>query len=147
MSTATAQLVKDHKMIRKLLAELAEDHPRYPQLLVTTERVVLGHAWFEDEFLLPALKARPGLFQPFREEIAQEHRDIAGLFLRLRGATPSDPVVRPHLLTLRVLLETHFAKEEDALFPLAEKIIGEEGLVGMAVDMERRKSEVRLPPA
>lgn len=145
MPTATVQLLRDHKMIRKLMADLVEDHPRYPQLLATTERVVVGHAWFEDEFLLPALKARPMLFLPFREEIAQEHRDIAGLFVRLRGVPPGDPSVRPHLLTLRVLLETHFTKEEDALFPLAEKIIGEEGLVGMAAAMERRKAEVRLP--
>lgn len=133
-------------MIRKLLTDLAEDRPRYPQLLATTERVVAGHAWFEDEFLLPALKARPLLFRPFWAEIAQEHRDIAGLFVRLRGLSAGDLSIRPHLLTLRVLLETHFAKEEEALFPLAEKIIGEEGLVEMAAGMERRKTEAPLPP-
>lgn len=146
MSTATEQLLKDHKMIRKILEGFRTDNPRFPEILKTLQRVVLGHAWFEDEFLMPALKARPLIFKPFWSEIGQEHEDIAGLLGLLRKTNPKDPgPLKARVLTLRSLLETHFAKEEDALFPLAETVLTQEGLVKMAGDMERRKDEVRAP--
>ncbi|MBL0058937.1 MAG: hemerythrin domain-containing protein [Elusimicrobia bacterium] len=144
MSTATEQLLKDHKMVRKILEGFRTDNPRFPEILKTLQRVVLGHAWFEDEFLLPALKARPLIFKPFWVEISQEHEDIAALLALLRKTKLQERnPVEARVLTLRSLLDTHFAKEEDALFPLAEKVISEEGLTRMAVAMERRKNEVR----
>ena len=142
-ATATEQLLKDHKMIRKILQGFRGDNPRFPEILKTLQRVVLGHAWFEDEFLLPALKARPLLFKPFWAEIGQEHEDIAGLLNLLRKTDPKDQgPLKARVLTLRSLLETHFAKEEDSLFPLAETVISQEGLVKMAGAMERRKQDV-----
>jgi hemerythrin-like domain-containing protein len=48
-----------------------------------------------------------------------------------------------YVLQLRVLLDTHFAKEEDGLFPLAERILDSEGLNNLGAEMERRKMEVR----
>lgn len=143
MSTATEQLLKDHKMVRKILEGFRTDNPRFPDILKTLQRVVLGHAWFEDEFLMPALKARPLVFKPFWAEIGQEHEDIAGLLVLLRKTSSKDQrLLKARVLTLRSLLETHFAKEEDALFPLAETVISQEGLVKMAGAMERRKQDV-----
>lgn len=143
MSTAIEQLLKDHKMVRKILEGFRIDNPRFPEILKTLQRVVLGHAWFEDEFLLPALKARPLVFQPFWAEIGQEHEDIAGLLELLRKTNPKEKEpLKAQVLTLRSLLETHFAKEEEALFPLAATVISQEGLVEMAGAMEVRKDEV-----
>jgi hemerythrin-like domain-containing protein len=143
MSTATEQLLKDHKMVRKILEGFRTDNPRFPDILKTLQRVVLGHAWFEDEFLMPALKARPLVFKPFWAEIGQEHEDIAGLLALLRKTSSKDQrLLKARVLTLRSLLESHFAKEEDALFPLAETVISQEGLVKIAGAMERRKQDV-----
>ena len=143
MSTAIEQLLKDHKMVRKILEGFRTDNPRFPEILKTLQRVVLGHAWFEDEFLMPVLKARPLIFKPFWSEIGQEHEDIAGLLALLRKTNPKDQgPLKSRVITLRSLLETHFAKEEDALFPLAETVVSQEGLVEMAVAMERRKQDV-----
>ena len=44
---------------------------------------------------------------------------------------------------LSVLLSTHFKKEEDALFPLTEHILTEEGLIELGEEMKRRQTEVR----
>ncbi len=143
MFTATEQLLKDHKMVRKILEGFRTDNPRFPDILKTLQRVVLGHAWFEDEFLMPALKARPLVFKPFWAEIGQEHEDIAGLLALLRKTSSKDQrLLKARVLTLRSLLESHFAKEEDALFPLAETVISQEGLVKIAGAMERRKQDV-----
>lgn len=144
MATATGELLKDHKMIRKLLGDLRVDNPRVAEIAATLQRVTLAHAWFEDEFLMPLLKGSPLIPELFWQEITQEHNDIARLLELLRG-TPPDPREEweARVLSLRTILETHFTKEEAALFPLAEKVIGVQGLTDLAAGMERRKSEVR----
>lgn len=143
MAGATDQLIKDHKMVRKIFSDFSIDNPRFPDLLKTLQRVVLGHAWFEDTFLLPALRAQPLVFQPFWQEIAQEHEDISALMTHLRTlAHPRSDEGEFGVRTLKTLMESHFMKEEDALFPIAERVIREEGLRQMAEEMERRKAEV-----
>ena len=76
MPKATDQLLKDHKMIRKVLEGFSPDHARFPQLLKTLQRIVIAHAWFEDKIFLPAFQAEPLLHRRFVDEIYQEHRDI-----------------------------------------------------------------------
>jgi iron-sulfur cluster repair protein YtfE (RIC family) len=147
MPTATEALLKDHKMIRTLLADLRPDNPRLAEIAATLQRVTLAHAWFEDEFLMPVLKNAPGVVKPFWQEIAQEHNDIAALLELVRSTPPERTVDRQHrIATLRVVLETHFTKEEEVLFPLAEATLGEKGSADLAARMEARKTEVRPKP-
>ena len=73
---ATDQLLKDHKMIRKVLENFMPDHPRFGQIHKTLGRVVLGHAWFEDEIFLPAFEKEPLLQKRFLDEISNEHKDL-----------------------------------------------------------------------
>ncbi len=144
MPTATEQLLKDHKMIRKILEGFDVDNPRFPEILKTLQRVVVGHAWFEDEFFMPAVKSQPLIFKPFWSEVSTEHEDIGGLLALLRKTNVKEKkTLHARVITLRSLLETHFAKEEDVLFPLAEQVIGRDRLVKLAAAMERRKEEVR----
>lgn len=142
MTKATDALLKDHKMIRKILEGFALDHPRFPEILKTLERVVLAHAWFEDVIFLPAFEKAPLLQKPFVHEINQEHKDIEFL-LKLLRRTPlvQKKELDAAFLQLTTLLKTHFEKEEDALFPLAERILDNEGLNQLGAEMERRKKE------
>ncbi|MBK9057197.1 MAG: hemerythrin domain-containing protein [Elusimicrobia bacterium] len=91
MATATGELLKDHKMIRKLLGDLRVDNPRVAEIAATLQRVTLAHAWFEDEFLMPLLKGSPLIPELFWQEITQEHNDIARLLELLRGTPPRSP--------------------------------------------------------
>lgn len=147
MAIATEELLKDHKMIRKLLADLRPGNPRAAEIAATLQRVTLAHAWFEDEFLMPVLKNAPGIVKPFWQEIVQEHNDIAAL-LELVKSTPPDRIddKKSRIDTLRVVLETHFEKEEKVLFPFAETALGLKGLTDLAARMEARKSDVRPKP-
>jgi hemerythrin-like domain-containing protein len=143
MTRATDALLNDHKMIRKILTEFRVENPRFPAILVTLRRVVLGHAWFEDVVFLPALERAPLLDGRFTAEIVQEHKDIDGLLRALRDVPPGDPRLRDALaLQLRSLLDAHFAKEENALFPIAERVLEDAGLNALGAEMERRKKEV-----
>jgi hypothetical protein len=169
MPKATDALLKDHKMISKALSEFTLDNPRYPQLLKTVQRIVVAHAWFEDAIFLPAFEAEPLLERRFTAELYQEHKDIDHLLKALRKAvlsrpTPSDkpgprlaptanrdgalaaprePAAEALFLQFRTVLDTHFKKEEYALFPLAERILDDAGLNALGAEMERRKTEVR----
>lgn len=144
MPKATDQLLKDHKLIRKVLSEFSLDNPRYPDLLKTLQRTVLGHAWFEDAIFFPVFEAEPMLDRRFMKEMAQEHTDIDHFLKALRKLPEGERAMKEsYILQLRVILDTHFAKEEDGLFPLAERILDSEGLNNIGAEMERRKMEVR----
>src|SRR5688572_6020866 len=129
MPKATDQLLKDHKMVRKTLEGFSLDNPRFPEILKTAHRIIVAHAWFEDAIFLPAFEAEPLLEKRFTAEIAQEHKDMDFLLKRLRKTpTARNAEMGSLLLQFRSVLDAHFKKEEDALFPLAERILDEEGL-------------------
>ena len=141
---ATDSLLADHKMIRKLMEELTFDNPRFPELSKTLHRVLLGHAWFEDTIFLPALEADPLLQRRFTGEIGQEHKDL-DLLMKLIRQTPLENIreMEAYALQFHAVLSAHFQKEEDALFPLAEKILDNEGLNELGAEMKRRQTEIR----
>jgi hemerythrin-like domain-containing protein len=141
---ATDALLKDHLLVRKVLEEFRLDHPRFEHICRTLHRAVKAHAWFEDEIFLPAVKLEPLFFRRFTAEIEEEHKDIDQLLLLVRQ-TPQfqKRALEAYALQTRTLLETHFRKEEDALFPLADRLLTEEGLNHLGAEMKRRQLEVR----
>jgi hemerythrin-like domain-containing protein len=143
MEKATDALLKDHLMIRKMMESFNLENPRFAEIAKTLERVSVAHAWFEDAIFLPALKAE-AMLDRLNREISEEHRDIEELFRRCRRAAQAPTRDQEgNVLQLRSILETHFRKEEDALFPLAERILDSEGLNRLGAEMVRRKDEVR----
>ncbi len=143
MSKATDQLLKDHRMIRKVLEQFSQENPRFPEILKTLQRIVAAHAWFEDEIFLPAFRAEPRMEKVFIEEISREHKDIDHFLRCLRLAPVKDRGTGLLMTQFLAVLDTHFKKEEDALFPVAERILDAEGLNRLGAEMERRKIEVR----
>ena len=145
MPRATDELLKDHRIIRKALEGFTLENPSFPHVLKTLHRLVVGHAWFEDTIFLPALATEPRLARLDRE-IGAEHKDldqIARLLRKTDLSNRKDLEIYP--IQLRSILETHFRKEEDALFPLAERILDSEGLNRLGEEMVRRRTEVRGP--
>jgi len=141
---ATDLLLTDHKLIRKVLSGLSLDNPRYSHILKTMSRTVIGHSWFEDEIFLPAFKLKGLLHKLFTDEIEQEHKDMKKMLSLLREMSPHQ---KKEIEALNIqyctVLETHLKKEEDALFPLAERILDAEGLNKLGNEMENRKTEIR----
>ncbi len=141
---ATDELMKDHRMARKTLEGFRVENPRFPQIAKTLGRILKAHAWFEDSIFLPALKAEPFLARVFMDEISQEHKDLDSLMSLIRQTKLEDRAqLESYATQLRSLLETHFHKEEDALFPLSEKILKEEGLDRLAHEIRARQHEAQ----
>src|SRR5690242_8000344 len=102
---ATEALLADHKMIRKILEGYDLANPRFPQILKTLERVVLGHAWFEDVIFLPAVEAEPLLARRFTDELYQEHKDISHLLNLVRKTSlDQKKEMEAYSLQLRTIL-------------------------------------------
>ncbi len=144
MKNAIDALLNDHKMIRKLLSGLTPENSRYTEVLKTLERVVLSHAWFEDNVFLPAFKAEPLLLKKYLNELYEEHKDIEFSMdlVRKTGPKPSKEL-DAYTKQFRAILDNHLQKEEDALFPLAQQTLTKEGLEKISHEMERRQSETQ----
>lgn len=144
MLKATDELLKDHRMIRKTLEGFRLDNPRFPEITKTLGRILKAHAWFEDTIFLPALKAEPFFARVFMQEISQEHKDLDTLMGLIRETKLENrESLQFYTTQLRSILETHFHKEEDALFPLSEKILKEEGLDRLAHEIRNRQHEAQ----
>src|SRR5262245_42350668 len=112
---ATDALLTDHRLIRNTMEGFRLDNPRFAELAKTLHRVVVAHAWFEDEIFLPALRAEH-LLDRLNREIMEEHKDIHVLFQRVSAAAKAPSRDQEgYVLQLRSILDTHFRKEEDAL--------------------------------
>lgn len=142
MKKATDALLSDHKMIRKLLESFRIDNPRYSDISLTLSRVVLSHAWFEDNVFLPAFQAEPLLEKRYMDELYTEHKDIDHM-LSLVRKTQTPKELDAHMKQFRAILENHLKKEEDALFPIAESVLDCEGMNRLSADMERRQGEAQ----
>jgi hemerythrin-like domain-containing protein len=142
LKKATDALLSDHKMIRKLLEGYDLANPRFRAVANTLERVVVMHAWFEDEIFLPAFRNKPLLVQRYIDELNTEHRHIE-FFSQLIHKTPAAEAqeLDAYVRQFRAILERHLQKEEDALFPLAEKILDAEGMNRVSAELERRQKE------
>lgn len=141
---ATTALLADHKLIRKLLEGFDPQNPRFAAIVKTLQRAVIGHAWFEDQIFLPAFKAEPRMEKHFLDELYQEHKDIE-YFMSLIRKTPLEKKTECEEISMqfRAVLDNHFKKEEDALFPMAERILDSEGLNRLGDEMKRRQTEIR----
>lgn len=122
---------------------------------------LLRHAQKEDEALFPALEAVFGSGGGPTVVMRQEHRDIHARAERFRetlreleevehpaiveggaslrrlatgGASAAD--LRATSMEVIRLLDAHFAKEEDILFPMARQVLSDEALAEVARKME-----------
>lgn len=144
MKNAISALLSDHKMIRKLLEAYRLDNPRYDEIAHTLDRVVRMHAWFEDTVFLPAFEKEPLLVKRYLDELYQEHKDIDALSTLVRQTKREETErLESYTRQFRAILTNHLAKEEDALFPLAEKVLSNEGLIHLGAEMERRQAEAQ----
>jgi len=144
MGKATDELIKTHRLIEQILIHFDTSNPQFSHVRKTLERAVIAHGWLQDEFLLPLLWGKPLIERQFLVEVTQEHHDLESLFERLQTISPDDARENEALvLQIRTLLEAHFSKEKNALYPLTEKVVDDATLHRIGEEMEKRKSEVR----
>jgi hemerythrin-like domain-containing protein len=96
-----------------------------------------SHAQLEDELLFAALEQRIGR-DSLIESMYEDHEQVDALLAEL--ARVEDPEQARTLAGQLVgLARNHFAKEEKAVFPLAEQTLGEGELVRLGEEWEYRR--------
>jgi hemerythrin-like domain-containing protein len=98
-----------------------------------------SHAHLEDSLLFAALEQRTGL-DSMLEDMYDEHRQVDAMLAEL-AAVGSVEQARAIVLRLVTLARNHFAKEEKAVFPHAEQILGESELVRLGDEWQYARLE------
>jgi hemerythrin-like domain-containing protein len=98
-----------------------------------------SHAQLEDTLLFAALEQRTGR-DSLLEGMYEDHEQVDAL---LSGLARVDDSAQAHSLATRLvtLARNHFAKEEKAVFPLAEQVLGESELLHLGEEWEYRRLE------
>jgi iron-sulfur cluster repair protein YtfE (RIC family) len=144
MKNITDELAKTHQVVCKVLEGFNPSNPRFQSIMETLHRTVLAHAWLQDEVLFPALENKLLIQIPLLNEIFQEHKDLDRLLKALLDTSlDCKNELEAKVLQIRVILETHFMKETEALYPLVEKVLDLDTSDKLAEEMERRQMEVR----
>ena len=152
----TDRLVGDHISFRKMLKDLdaIADQPAGERNLKRLIRLaelfvdhLMLHAWCEDTFYYPAVRAAlPGAPAPltknYMDHLDEEHRTVDGYLERLEQEVKTSPPVVSWPQTYALFskgLQAHMRKEEDELFPLSEKLLGAKTLEEISQELERNR--------
>lgn len=98
---------------------------------------LLSHAKIENEVLFPALETHIGPEGPLAV-MRREHEELDGTLQEVAGMERRDEAVTKVLHALQVARD-HFAKEEQVLFPLARRTLGN----ALLADLGERWTQMR----
>lgn len=144
MKQATDELLKTHRLIKKLLQGFSIGHERFAEVIKTLRRAVAAHAWFEESIFHAVLRKNRVVDGRFMDELVQEHKDLDHLLNSLQKTPLSmKRELEAHTRQIRVILETHLEKEREALYPLAASVLDVKTMAKLAEKMESEKSNVR----
>ena len=141
---ATERAPHTHQVVSKVLEIFSTGNPRFQESIKTLRRTVAAHGWLQDEIFLPALRGKPLIEKSFLSELVQEHKDLGSDdWIPAQDPPEQKKEVEAYVLQIRALLQAHFMKEKDALYPIAEQVLDAATLNTLRDEMESRKTEVR----
>jgi iron-sulfur cluster repair protein YtfE (RIC family) len=143
---ATQLLKRDHGAVKKLLTDFGRTTQRASrrrqQLLdqIATELEI--HSTIEEEIFYPAVKEGSPAAARLVTEAEAEHKKVDALVAEAHGMDAvSDEILRK-VRELREAVVHHATEEEQEMFPVAEKDLGQE-LTRLGAALEKRKRELK----
>ena len=142
-------LKADHERVKSILAQLSESTERgvkkRTDLLNKLEMEITIHTKLEEEILYPAFKEAGGKEQDVMYyEAKEEHRTVDSLVLPdLKNTDPGTPEFSGRVKVVKELLEHHIEEEESEMFPQAKKLLGNDKLEEIGVQMEAMKADYK----
>lgn len=133
MSALIDLLGRQHQ---EVLARIAADQPRFAEPEVAArfldflQREVMSHFSLEEEILFPELARIPSIAAGPLRVMEAEHDSFRDLLARGKEehARGDDAGLGRTAADLAALLQTHIAKEDRVLFPMALEVLGAERL-------------------
>lgn len=116
------------------------------QVAFSIARVVEQHGNMEEKFLFPALVPHLGKKEWGPVQATEfEHKEIRNILAAL-NETDDPRSIRIEAAKFILFLRDHIAKEERVLFPLAQKLVGDERLEALGkkvLDLARKRNNSR----
>lgn len=155
----TDRLIGDHKTFLKMgkeiddisnLAASKREHKKLVRVVELFKDHLIIHAWFEDMFYYPAVRAglqskdMPPLNAIYMDHLDHEHKTVDAYLDQLEREVKSSPLVHTWPQTFALFfhgLKSHMRREEDELFPLSEKLLGEARLHELSAEMEQQRAK------
>ncbi len=127
---ATTLLRADHRRVEGLFRDfaMANGQPHRKQAVATQVCAALqSHSEMAEEIFYPAVRAAAAQeVEPLVSESLRAHRSMADLSHQLATLSPEDPVYDLTFEALTTCVRHHVREEEEHLFPLAERTLGDE---------------------
>lgn len=137
-------LHQDHDKAKHLFEQLEgtgeEEQDRRERLYSTLYRELDLHSEAEERYFYSRLRSN----EESREtalEAQDDHKGMKRLMGTLAAMDAGTPEWTAKCRELRETCEAHIAREEQELFPLARRVIGDEEAAGIAEDIESFKEE------
>jgi hemerythrin superfamily protein len=141
---ATRLLKNDHSAVKKLFAEFARTTARAPkrrqQLVDEIAKELEIHSTIEEEIFYPAVRRLSG-GQSLVSEAESEHQKVEGLVAEAQGMDMGSDTVLAKVRELRDAVLHHATEEEEEMFPLAERGLGDQ-LEDFGAQLSKRKREL-----
>jgi hemerythrin superfamily protein len=132
--------VKARSLFDQLEASREEETELRERLFSSLDRELGLHSEAEEHFLYDRLKINDRARDRTLESL-EDHQGMKRLLAELGAMDPGTPEWTGKLRILRAGCEAHILREERDLFPLAQRVLGDEEAAGIAEDIESYKEE------
>lgn len=138
-------LHKDHEQVRALFSQLENtadaDINGRDHIFAALYRELDIHSQAEEKYFYSLLKGEAETRELVLESL-DEHKDVKKMLDELESMDKGSAEWIAGLHACREAVEQHVAEEENELFPLARKALGEDAAAGVAEDIEAFKEEL-----
>ena len=135
-------LHQDHEKVKNLFEQLEatgdDEDGRRERLFGTLFRELELHAESEERYFYDRLKVSDST-RGIVAESFDDHKGMKRLLAELSAKDKGTPAWARKCRALRAEVESHMLREEEELFPLAQKVIEDEEAAGIAEDIETWK--------
>lgn len=136
-------LKRDHDEVAKLLQQCQSEGEKKSakETFKKVARELAVHSKLEETLLYPRLEKLDELSEQI-EESYEEHGDIEDLLEEMANMSPGDEEWASNLVELIDNVEHHVQEEEQEVFPVAMKLIGEDQAADLGNTLAEEKKEM-----
>lgn len=135
-------LKRDHDEVAKLLQQCQSEGEKNSakETFKKAAREIAVHSKLEETLIYPRLKEFDELSEQI-DEAYEEHGDVEDLLEEMAELSPGDEEWTSNLVELIDTVEHHVQEEENEVFPVAMKLIGEDQAedLGNAIAQEKKE--------
>lgn len=139
MKNLFQHLHNEHEIVATLFEEILntkEGEVRLrEELFEELQENIISHARAEEDIFYERLKKEDEL-KDMVDDAIQDHFEVDELLMKISEMEPTESEWMEHIKLLQTNIEAHVQREEDEIFPRAEKIISENEAASLLTEFE-----------